>query len=246
MKIESYQLLEKVISSVLIKELNINPLDFERAYQKFMHERTEHDGWGSLPNYFKESGVMDRWNQLFKYTRTSELSMWIAPHVNGDFIDLLCGDGDIGQSLENERHACTYVERRGNGKRLEGKRFIDFSDYVINPYSATTILLSTVLHHEPDAKALMKLASENSQKIMVVVENPITSTYDLEFQELIDLFFNNCLNETNLPSPGSHTTTQGWIDLAGEYGGKLLFSDRKHKVSGVPIPHDLLVFEVKK
>lgn len=240
------------IENVLVEELSVNKDLIWPAFSKFISDNEESVttvSWDSLTNWLRDSGSKDKWNHIFETQRSDYLGRWSIEHIAGDeILDYLCGNGKLGKFYEANGADVTYVERAST-YTLEteqfGDKFVDFENFEVVENSFDTVVLSTVLHHEADYKKLLGNASLMARRRVIVIENCITDIFDDNFQVTIDLFFNQCLNDTLLENPFSHKSGQEWIWLAKEYGLNLSSHLTVPRVPGIPMQHDMLVFEVE-
>lgn len=212
----------------------------DEAYQILSED---HD-FARFSALLENSGIRDRWNSACARHRANELARWAAPHVRGQLIDLLCGDGRIGENLAKKGADVLLVERPDvydvdHSAHSAPFRFFEEAEPL--PI-VDTVLLSTVLHHEPLADELLQLAAKSARRRLILIENCLEPEYPADFQEFMDLFFNHCLNHTALDSPLNHRTADGWVDACAFYGAPVAI-DRKERLSGIPLSHHLIVIE---
>lgn len=203
----------------------------------------DHD-FTRLSTHLESSGIRERWNRACALRRAAEIGNWTAPHVRGRLMDLLCGDGRVGENLARRGFDTTLIERQetyGVDRAAHSAPFTLFEEDGTLP-EVDTVLLSTVLHHEPDADALLKRAAAAARRRLILVENCLEAAYPAEFQEFMDLFFNHCLNHNDLDSPMSHRTPDDWIEACAFYGSPIVV-ERKERLPGIPLSHHLIVIE---
>ena len=200
-----------------------------------------------LHQKLEAQGVRRGWNAALGDARAAFLAAAVAPHVVGSVVDVLCGDGEMARRLAavrgrpvavTERHADYPGLRRAHpeirnfcGRRGPGSARFD------------TALLVTVLHHEDDPEALLAHAVKLARRRVIVVENCIETRYPADFQQLMDVFFNQILNTTCLRSPGRHRRASHWCQLLRRYGAVAPPLALGH-APGVPLGHTLMVVEV--
>ncbi|HKP05008.1 MAG TPA: hypothetical protein VJU77_16775 [Chthoniobacterales bacterium] len=221
--------------------------DTAASFSQDAHQLLSRDGdFTRLSALLASSGIRDRWNKACAKYRATELAKWIAPHVRGRLMDLLSGDGRIGENLASNGADVLLVERPDVydvDHSSHSAPFRLFDEDKPLPM-VDTVLLSTVLHHEPDADGLLQLAAKSARRRLILVENCLESEHPSEFQEFMDLFFNHCLNHTGLDSPMNHRTEEQWIQTCAFYGVPVAV-DRKERLPGIPLSHHLIVIETK-
>ena len=112
-----------------------------------------------------------------------------------------------------------------------------------NVVTFDTVLISAILHHEPDNVAIMELAKSFKPKRIIIIENPLEKQFSYHFHILWDLFFNQCLNYCNIASPMNHKSISDWIEFSKNYG-KILALERREDIPGIPFSYILLCVEV--
>lgn len=215
------------------------------SFSEEAHELlSRHGDFSRLSALLESSGIRDRWNKACARRRANELAAWIAPHVRGQILDLLCGDGRVGENLAERGCHVLLVERPDVydvDHSVHSAPFQLFDEGKPLP-AVDTVLLSTVLHHEPDADRLLQLAARSARRRLILVENCLDSEHPAEFQEFMDLFFNHCLNHTALDSPMNHRTAEQWVQACAFYGVPVAV-ERKERLPGIPLSHHLIVIE---
>ncbi len=58
------------------------------------------DAFDEVSSFLSITGLRDRWNAALGLSRSEALGEWIAPHVKGSALDLLCGSGGVGRALQ--------------------------------------------------------------------------------------------------------------------------------------------------
>ncbi|WP_189666544.1 hypothetical protein [Pseudomonas amygdali] len=201
-----------------------------------------------LRDELHKTGLRDSWNEVLNNARSTYLARLIAPYVEGVTMDLLCGDGALAIELEKRTAQPTYlVERQKdvlNPWRPWFNRILPFgsADASLEGLDPDTIVLSTVLHHELFPRDLIRAAADKTQKKLVIIENCIDEVYDAEYQVFVDLFFNTCLNQTSLGSPGAHLREEEWTVIFYEFGfSRVDVVERSTQVPGIPLSHTVMV-----
>jgi len=194
-------------------------------------------------------GIQHRWNGIFHHCRSAAMAQWLLPHVRGNLIDLLCGNGRIGGILADLGIPTILSERgpvRDSYPVFETSRpWLEY-DVLANETvsrSYDTVLLSTALHHEPVPEQLLQLGLKLASSRVIIVENCIEADLSPEMHMLVDDFFNYCLNKTPLPCPAQHRSANDWSGML-EGRARIIFSDRRDSMPGIPLSHHLLVAEV--
>ena len=195
-----------------------------------------------------QTGLRDSWNQVLDHARSTYLARLIAPYVEGVTMDLLCGDGALAIELEKMTGQPTYLVERPkdvlNTWRPWFNRIRPFGSVgdSLEGLDADTIVLSTVLHHELSPRDLIRAAAHKTKKKLVIIENCIDEVYTAEYQVFVDLFFNTCLNQTSLESPGAHLREQEWTIIFYEFGfNRVDVVERTTQVPGIPLSHTIMV-----
>lgn len=194
-------------------------------------------------------GIRDRWNHLLRVARPRVLEQWCRPFVQSPVLDLLCGDGRVGDQLQNQGFQVTLAERDQDYRhmpKLYGAPFIRFdgSPSQWRERRFKTVLLLTVLHHENDWERLLNLAFSLAGSRLIVVENCLETDDETDFHQLLDLFFNQCLNSIQIECPARHGFLRQWVGRLERLGGRVVETQRRDFLPGVPISHHLLVVDV--
>jgi len=191
------------------------------------------------------SGVRARWNDVLRRDRAAALAARIRPFLAEPLLDVLAGDGSVCRALSDlgiARLAAT--ERTGAYAESALPAATDFrpfaEDVDLSQFGASTALLSTVLHHEPDPVRLLDAVARAAVPRWIVVENCVTAEYSRPFHQFADRFFNNCLNEFGVDCVEQHRTLDEWVDLLARYGS-VTIADAAFTVPGIPFPYSLLV-----
>ena len=218
----------------------------ERAMELFSNKRL-----AALPEIAQKleiSGIGVRWNSVLHRDRSKLLAAWIAPFVSGNVLDMLCGDGSVGNQLAVIGNSVTLTERQESYDFEHGRHELPFLSFDFLTQSSLptydTVLLSTVLHHEVDPETLLSLAVRCARRRIIIVENCLENAYPSDFQLLMDVFFNHCLNQTALHSPGQHRDVEEWSSLASMYGNVYAI-DRREDIPGIPLSHHLIVVDLE-
>ncbi len=201
-------------------------------------------GFAQVEPILDSSGIRRRWNRVLQNDRSATIAASIRPYVHGSVLDLLCGAGDLAAALRSKELDFMLCERYvPSVLRHKPFQFVAFQDIFRELADVTfdTILLSTVLHHEYDPDSVLHWAGAHARRL-ILIENAIDADNDAEYQMLVDIFFNHCLNVTGAPSPGSHRTLHEWEQACTPYGD-ISVTQRLPDVPGVPLSHVLLIVE---
>jgi hypothetical protein len=206
-------------------------------------------GYTEIHDFLATSGVQNRWNGVFYHCRSAALAQWVLPHVRGSLIDVLCGSGRIGGILSDLGVPTSLSERslvRDSYPVVESAQLWLDHDTLADeatPCSYDTVLLSTALHHDPDPERLLELGLKLASSRLIIVENCVETDLSPEMHIFVDDFFNYCLNKTPLPCPAQHRSVDEWSSLLKDRA-RLVFSDRRNSLPGIPLSHHLLVAEI--
>ncbi|RUM54851.1 MAG: hypothetical protein DSY85_06445 [Marinomonas sp.] len=207
------------------------------------------EAYSEIHDFLVNRGVQHRWNGIFHHCRSAAVAQWLLPHVRGNLIDLLCGSGRIGGILSDLGVPTSLSERyqvRDSYPVVETARpWLDHDSLEDEAKcrSYDTVLLSTALHHEPDPERLLELALRLASRRVLIVENCVEDDLSPEMHILVDDFFNYCLNNTPLPCPAQHRTVDDWSEML-KGRARIVFSDRRDSLPGIPLSHHLIVAEV--
>lgn len=191
-----------------------------------------------------QSGLRGSWNRVFAAERSAYLAEWLAPFLAAPVLDLLAGDGHVAEELSKRVQPIRAAERVLGDAVDWSRTRVQFAPFVADFVDAEseTILLCAVLHHEEDPLALLRRISAWPAKRWVVVENCLDTRWDADIHQLIDLFFNRCLNNIQSYCGPRHRTAQDWAELLSRYG-TIAHRERRDDVPGIPFPYDLYVVE---
>jgi hypothetical protein len=193
----------------------------------------------------ERTGVRAQWNDALRRNRAAALADRIRPLVTEPLLDVLAGDGSV----------CRALADLGVKEIAATERCGDYAESVLPPratfrpfrgdldlaqFHASTALVSTVLHHEPDPIPLLNALAQAKIPQWIVVENCITPAFSRPFHEFADRFFNTCLNEFGAPCGDEHRTLAEWERLLGRYGSVTIV-DESFTVPGIPFPYSLLI-----
>lgn len=208
------------------------------------------DSLPKIAQVLEQQGIRSKWNQVLWFKRSEFLAQWLAPHIIGETLDLLCGHGEVGKSLANLGVKVTLTEREGiypeEWKPPAELPYIPLSTLITIPSKRQfdTVLLCTVLHHELNYQSLLDLAGRLCIKRIIIVENCLEQDFPADYQLLIDIFFNRCLNLTRLGTPATNFSLDGELSFISIYG-KIIHLERQTTVPGIPLSHYLIVIEVE-
>jgi hypothetical protein len=77
----------------------------------------------------------------------------------------------------------------------------------------------------------------------VIVENCIDDNFDADLHLAIDEFFNQGLNQFNVPCVRQHRRAMEWRDILARYGSVSHVAEL-HRVPGIPFPYTLFNVEI--
>lgn len=202
-----------------------------------------------LRNILDQSKIRQEWNQVLCENRSQMLANWLSLHITGNVLDMLCGDGMVGNQLAKLGFSVTLSERYFDydfDRRSHHLSFFPHEelDEIKEAVTFDTVLISAMLHHEKDQIKIMELAKTFKPKRIIIIENPIEKQFSYNFHILWDLFFNQCLNYCNIGNPMGHKTINGWIEFCKNYG-KILALERREDIPGIPFSYILLCVEVE-
>jgi hypothetical protein len=191
------------------------------------------------------TGIRDRWNAVLRRGRAAALAARIRPLLAGPLVDVLAGDGSVVAALSDlgvsDLSATERVGDYGDSFLPAHARFRPFTDDIdLDQFGASTALLSTVLHHEPDPGRLLDSLARTSISTWIVVENCVTPEFTRPFHRFADEFFNRCLNEFGLHCVDEHRTLAEWTHWLAAYGS-VEVADPAFTVPGIPFPYSTLV-----
>ena len=241
--------LREALCCVLTCDLQLGSPDSSRLAAEFFQVLRDYreDALPFISRRLRETGIRARWNQILSRERPAVLTSWLLPHCKGPVLDLLCGDGRVGECLTTNGSQVTLAERSDSYSLVRNHDipFIDFDTLTATDgLSFSTVLLCTVLHHEIVPEDLLRFASRLCLTRLIVVENCIDNRFRANHQLLFDIFFSRCLNSFALPTAGNHCTFSHWLSLLSRYG-RLRIHERRESLPGIPLPHDLIVIDLE-
>lgn len=194
-----------------------------------------------------DTQIRERWNTAFAERRSTTLADWITPYIKAPLLDVLAGDLSLTRELAEHGIApIVATERLQDYEQYLHHDDIRLIDHVENgPLpgdQVESVLICTVLHHEPDPIALLDRVVAKNAKRWVVVENCLEENFDREFHEFVDTFFNTCLNRIGIPCVDQHRTAEEWSALLSNYGN-IVAADIKTEVPGIPFPYRMFVVQ---
>jgi hypothetical protein len=196
----------------------------------------------------RRAGIRRRWNRLFAVARAGFLAEQLAPLLLPPVLDVLAGDCTVSRALvELGVHPVRAVERLWQYPDVNwsevGLPISDISSPGWSDDGERTLLLCTVLHHEPDPVTLLNdLAESSLARRWVIVENCVDARYGPDFHRLIDEFFNRCLNQFLCACVPEHRTATEWAGLLGKYGAVGGYRELPI-VPGLPFPYQIFVVQ---
>jgi SAM-dependent methyltransferase len=209
------------------------------------------DGLATVARRLDQSGIRTQWNHVLYERRPAALTSWILPHCRGKLLDLLCGDGRVGECLATRGVRVTLTERLESYSvtRAHAVPFLEFDTLQQacgRRPSFSTILLCTVLHHEKAPDEVLRLASALCRGRLIIVENCLESRFPADAHLLLDLFFSRSLNTFTLPAAGNHASAKRWMTHLSTLGGRVRVHERSRFLPGIPLSHDLIVVDVDR
>lgn len=202
-------------------------------------------GVGQASDLLVRAGVRDRWNEVLRRDRAAALAARLHPFVTEPLLDVLSGDGSICRALSERGVAGLAATERGgdypDSVLPSHVSFQPFTDqFNLSQFTASTALLSTVLHHEPDPVRLLDALGRAAIPRWIILENCVTPEFSRPFHQFVDRFFNTCLNEFGVHCVEQHRTLAEWADLLGQYGTVTIL-DPAFTVPGIPFPYSMLI-----
>ena len=196
----------------------------------------------------RRTGIRRRWNHVLGVARARRLAAELGPLLTPPILDVLAGDCRVSRALvARGLRPLRAVERLWHYPEVDWSRV----DVPVSEIGAPgwcnqgerTLLISAVLHHEPDPLALLEeLAGSSPARRWVVVENCIDSRYGHEFHRFIDEFFNRCLNQFLCSCVPEHRTAGEWLDVLSRYGEIGAYPELPD-VPGLPFPYQVFVVD---
>lgn len=236
---------------VFTRDLRMSRAESAKLATEFTHalENNGIDGLPAIASRLDKTGIRSHWNHVLSRSRASALTSWILPHCESPVLDLLCGDGRVGECLATHGPSVTLAERAESYPiaRNHALPFVAFD--LLRERSASppfsTVLLCTVLHHEASPDDLLRLAARLAQRRLIIVENCIEPRFPPDCQFLLDLFFSRCLNQFSLPAAGNHATAPQWLTRLASFG-HVRRHERRESLPGIPLSHDLIVLDLDR
>jgi len=220
----------------------------DRVHKTLLTKRP--DCYREIAEFLTATGVRRRWNAVFRNFRAAAIAKWILPHVEGDLLDLLCGDGRSGSILAEMGLGVSLVEREvilSEYQHVDRRLTWLNSDILQTPSArrmSGTVLLCTALHHEPEPLQLLHRSFELTAGRIIIIENCVEPDLRPSLHILIDDFFNSCLNETSLPCPAEHRPLHEWLTAIEPFAVPV-FIDRVDRLPGIPMSHHLIVADLR-
>jgi hypothetical protein len=207
------------------------------------------EGFEPTARLLAESGVRAEWNRVFAEKRSEFVASWLAEYLTGPVLDVLGGDFTVLQALLRhglDAGSVTGCERLAayptDWSELPFPVYDLSADLSLPDGSYGTVLLCTVLHHEPEVRPLLDAVARTGAGRWVIVENCLDADNSEDFHLYVDEFFNRCLNTFDVPCVPQHRTAAQWRDLLDDYGTVTVEEDRS-SVPGMPFPYTLFVVE---
>lgn len=195
------------------------------------------------------AGVRTWWNAVFARQRSAFIADWVLAHLKPPVLDVLGGDFTVLRALLTRGLNPEQVVgcERSYAYDLQWSEF-DFpvhpvpEDLTLPDVAAYTLLISTVLHHEPEPERLLQAAAVLAAPRWVVIENCVDGDNDAQFHLFVDEFFNRCLNNFEVPCVAQHRTASQWQELLGRYGS-VTHIETRQEVPGMPFPYTVFVVD---
>lgn len=239
------------VSTLLQQDLNKN-ISFATTFSQYAKQvllKEKALALLEIASALETSGVREQWNAVLRATRSEVIAEWVAPYFVGSLLDLLCGEGRVGKCIAESGIDVTLAEREGAYSHVKQQRQLPY--FPLNKLVKTLptlkfdcVLLCTVLHHEFDPEAMLSLGVQFARKRLILIENCLEPENPNDYQILVDIFFNHCLNQTTLDSPASHKSLHDWVECAARYGD-IIKTDRKETIPGIPLSHNLIVVDLR-
>lgn len=195
----------------------------------------------------ESTGVRDAWNHVFARRRSAYLAEWLTPYLTMPVLDVLAGDATVTTALARNGIPRIIGIERATAYAVEWPAltvpmvpFVDGEPLPPGPWGS--LLVSTVLHHEPDLDALLHALDACDATRWVVVENCVTADYQPAFHEWLDVFFNTCLNQFDVPCVPQHRTAEQWRQVLGRYG-RVVWDEERRDVPGMPFAYHVFVVD---
>ena len=188
------------------------------------------------------------WSELLRKHRSQVLAEWLARHSVGSVLDLLCGEGHVGERLAERGFPVALSERTNAYNCARDEHPVQFRPFEeleasSNSQAYDTVFLCTVLHHEPNPARLIATAVRLARRRIIVVENCIDEQTPAQIHSLMDSFFCRFLNHFDIACPEQHRSINDWILLLSHYG-RITAIDHKKALPGIPLPHDLIAIDL--
>jgi hypothetical protein len=238
------------ICAVLTRDLQLDPgfsFDLASASTELLAKQGT-EAFGAIRAILSQWGVVEQWVQVLDHERSLAIAEWVAPYLRGTVLDLLCGNGRVGEQLW-ELGSPVILTEREHAYPLDRTRhtvpFVHFSDHATTLPACDTVLLCTALHHEEDPDALLATAARTTAARLVIVESVAESDCPPELGRLMDLFVNRCLTSTRLRLPSRHRPVEAWM-APDVCRGRIAAIERRDSVPGVPLVHALIVVDLER
>jgi len=194
--------------------------------------------------FLRESELREAWNDVFDHHRSTRLAAQLAPYVTGPrVVDILAGNGTLTKAVADLVDAdVTAWEVPGSYDPPFAHPVKPLDELPEQAAKDGTVLISTVLHHEPDCVSLLDRCTRLGAARWLVVENCLHDHVSRRTHELIDDFFNGCLNEFDVPCSYEHRTVRGWIEILSRFGRLTYYTDLG-RIPGLPFPYELFVID---
>ncbi|MEU3563668.1 hypothetical protein [Kitasatospora sp. NPDC006786] len=216
---------------------------------RLIHLLLKREGFATAASVLAQSGVRREWNRVLSQERSAFLASWLRSYLQVPVLDVLGGDFSVLRALVAaglpadgvagcERPDAYQVDWATQPFQVHRVK----PGVVLPPGPFRSLLISTVLHHEPDPGRLLEAAARTGARRWVVVENCVDGANSEAFHLFVDQFFNRCLNNFDVPCVEQHRTVEQWREVLGGYG-KVVHEETRTDVPGMPFPYTLLVVD---
>ncbi|WP_162795711.1 hypothetical protein [Nonomuraea lactucae] len=216
---------------------------------RLIHLLLEREGFTTTASVLAESGIRSQWNRVLAEERSNFLASWLRPYLEAPVLDVLGGDFSVLRALVTAGLPADGVV---GCERLHAYE-VDWAaqPFLVHDVAAEvalpqgpfrSLLVSAVLHHEPDPGRLLDAAARTGAGRWVVVENCVDESNTDAFHRYVDEFFNRCLNTFDVPCVDQHRTATQWRELLGGFG-RVVHEETRADVPGMPFPYTLLVVD---
>ena len=197
-----------------------------------------------VKHWLSSTGIRADWNDALDHGRPRSIAPHVLPLFTGRVADVLSGSGTLTAELAATVRIDAYERPSAypDAPAVVTRPLDEL--WAMPPGTYQSVLLSTVLHHEPDPAATMeRVLRKVRPDRLVIIENCLSDSVSEQFHDFMDTFFNLSLNDFDVDCPGEHRTVDGWLDFLGGYG-RTRFCGRLHDVTGMPFPYEVFVVDL--